>query len=105
MEKSKAITFIGFAIKARKVRCGVNAVSTLKKAELLIVCSTSSENTFKDAIKLSKKLSAQLLVLNDIKLEDVVYKENCKLIAILDKSLSNAILNSNDSHLMTIRED
>ncbi len=99
MGKTKAFTFIGFAIKARKVKMGVNAVNTLKKAELLIVCSTATENTLKEAVSLSKKLLAKLLVLNDIKLEEVVFKENCKLIAITDKALSKAILDSQDSHL------
>ena len=99
MEKTKAFTFIGFAIKARKVKMGVNAVKTLKRAELLIVCSTATENTLKESVSLSKRLLAKLLVLNDVKLEEVVFKENCKLIAITDKALANAILSSNDSHL------
>ncbi len=99
MEKTKAFTFIGFAIKARKVKMGVNAVKTLKKAELLIVCSTATENTLKESVSLSKKLNSKLLVLNEVKLEEVVFKENCKLIAILDKALSKAIIDSNDSRL------
>ena len=100
MEKTKAFTFIGFAIRARKVKMGVNAVKTLKKAELLIVCSTATENTLKEAVSLSKKLFAKLLVLYDVKLEEVVFKENCKLIAITDKALAKAVLdNCNDSHL------
>ncbi len=99
MQNSKPLTFIGFAIKARKVRCGVGAISTLKgKVPLLIICSTASDNTFDDAIKLSKKLSSKLLVATDVKVEDIVYKENCKLIAISDMGLAKAIIENIDSH-------
>ena len=71
MEKSKAFTFIGFAIRARKVKMGVNAVKTLKKAVLLILCHTASENTLKEAVSLSNKLNAKLLILNEIELEEM----------------------------------
>ena len=104
MEKSKAFTFIGFAIKARKLRCGVNAISTLKKADLLILCSSASENTKKDAVKLSKKLNAKLSVLNEVLLESVVYKDKCKLVAVTDNALAKAILNSGDSRFCEYQE-
>ena len=99
MEKTKAFTFIGFAIKARKVKLGVNAVKTLKRAEIMILCSSASENTVKEAVSLSKRLNAKLLILKGVLLEQVVYKQECKLIAIFDKALSKAILESNDSHI------
>ena len=99
MEKSKLNTFIGFSIKARKAKLGVNAVKTLKRAEILILCSSASENTYKEAISLSKKLNAKLYVLNEIKLEDIVFKENCKLMAVVDKNLSKAITECESRHL------
>lgn len=99
MEKSKPLTFIGFAIRARKVRAGVNAIATLKgKVKVLIICQTASKNTFKDAIELSKKLSAPLVVSKTYKVEDIIKKENCKLLAIQDESLGNAILQHLDNH-------
>ena len=99
MEQTKLNTFIGFAIKARNAKLGVNAVKTLKRADLLILCSTSSENTLKESVSLSKKLNAKLYILKEIKLEDVVFKENCKLIAVCDKNLSKAIIECKSSHL------
>ncbi|MBR2377500.1 MAG: hypothetical protein IKA85_07035 [Clostridia bacterium] len=100
MEKSKAFTFIGFAIKARKVKMGVNAVKTLKKAELLILCHTATENTLKESVSLSNKLNAKLLILNEIELEKVTFKAGVKLIAITDKALSDAILKSDERRLV-----
>ncbi len=99
METSKLFTFIGFAIKARKVKMGVNAIKTLKRAQLLILCHMASENTVKEAISLSKRLNAKLFILNDIKLEDVVFKDKLKLIAVCDDALAKAIIDSNDSRL------
>ena len=76
MINSKPITFIGFAIKARKVRFGVGAVGTLKpKVPLLIVCDSASDNTKKEVVKLATKLRSTLLIATDVKLEDIVHKE------------------------------
>ncbi len=98
MEKSKPLTFIGFALRARKVRSGVNAIQTLKKVKVLVICKTASQNTFSDAVKLAKKFGAPLIVSNTYKIEDIVKKENCKLLAIQDESLGNAVLQNLDSH-------
>ncbi|MBE7090352.1 MAG: hypothetical protein E7363_00315 [Clostridiales bacterium] len=87
----KAITFLGFAQRKRAVVKGVNAVSYQKKASLLILCSTAKENTVKAAKSLSKKLHAPLLVSNE-PVENLVHKENCKLIAVTDMNLARAIL-------------
>lgn len=99
MEKSKPLSYIGFALRARKVRSGVNAISTLKgNVYVLIICKSASENTFDDAIKLSKKFNAPLVISNTYKVQDLVNKENCKLLAIQDESLGNAVLQNLDSH-------
>ena len=90
MEKSKAFTFIGFAIKARKVKMGVNAVKTLKKAELLILCHTATENTLKEAVSLSNKLNAKLLILNEKELEkkyEKMLEQKVKLCEDVDEAL------------------
>lgn len=98
MEKSKILTFIGFSIRARKLRAGTNAIATLKKAKLLIICATASKNAFDEAVKLCKKLNAPLVVSKTYKVEELVKKENCKLVAIQDESLGNAILQNLDEH-------
>ena len=108
--KTKAETLVGFAIKANKCRFGVNSIESLKHAELLIVCPTASDNTKKEALKLSKKLSARLYI--SVKPldekgryickyyswngEETTYKENCKLIAITDKNFAKPITEFSD---------
>lgn len=104
--KSKVLSYLGFALKSRKIKRGVNTICTLKgKVKVLIICQTASENTFKDAISLSKKLCAQLIVSKTYKVEDLVHKEKCKLIAVEDDSLATAILQNLDDDFIKYSED
>jgi ribosomal protein L30E len=90
--KSKAETFIGFAIRTGKFRIGTNAVQTLKRAYLMIVCSTASQNTKEQAEKIAKKFHCQLIETASTTLEQLTHRENAKVMAIADKNLSVAIL-------------
>lgn len=92
MEKSKCETFIGFAIRARKCKIGVNACKTLKKAKLIAVCSSAGESTFKEAEKLAAKFSCPLLITKGRTLESMTHKDNAKVMAVTDAALSQAIL-------------
>ncbi len=92
MENSKILSYVGFATKMRKTVAGVNAIEhTKSKVELLMICKTASANTFKDAVKIAKKHSAKLIV-SEVPIETIARKEHCKLLAILDKGLAEAIL-------------
>ena len=92
--KSKANTFIGFAIRARKFRIGMNAVQTLKSINLLIVCKSASENTKDEAKKVANKYHCPMIITNTEKLEDITHRENAKVMAVADKSLAKAILDN-----------
>jgi hypothetical protein len=99
--KSKAVTFIGFAVRSRKIKCGVNAlILTRERIKLLILCSTAGEGTNKEALKLMKKFSCPLIICSGIKLEDVIYKDNCKLAGIFDINLAKAVLDNLDSNFL-----
>lgn len=92
MEKSKAETFIGFAIRSGKCKIGSGSVETLRKAELIVVCKTASENTIKQAKKFARRLKTRLFVTVDKTLSLMTYKENSKMIAITDSALAAAIV-------------
>lgn len=94
--KSKAQTFIGFAMRTGKFRIGTNAAATLKRAELVIVCKSASDNTKKEADKLAKKFHCPILETKKITLEELTHRENAKVMAIADKSLSLAVLSNSD---------
>lgn len=89
--RSKVESYVGFAIRAGKYRCGVGAVSTLKKANLLILCATAAKNTRDEAVKLAKKFHCPMILSDKYTVESLSGKENCKLMAITDASLAKAI--------------
>jgi len=92
--KSKAETFIGFSIRARKFRIGMNAINTLKRVELIIVCKTASENSKLEADKMGKRFHCRVIQTMDKSLEQITLRENAKVMAITDKALSKAILDN-----------
>lgn len=95
--KSKAETFIGFAMRTGKFRIGLNACGTLKGASLMIVCSSASENTVKQAKKLARRFGCVLLSPKEKTLEQITHRENAKVMAIADKELSKAILDNSEN--------
>ncbi len=105
MEKSKAETFIGFSIRANKCKIGFNAVSTLKKAYVMVVCKTASENTVNDSKKLAKKLHARLYKTVKKNLEDITFRDNAKVLAITDKALSKAFIDNTDKEYIEIEQE
>ncbi len=92
--KSKAQTFIGFAIRSNKFRIGLNACQTLKSINLIIICKTTAENTRKKALQLSKKHKCEAIITVQNTLDELAFRENAKVMAITDKALAQAILNS-----------
>ena len=100
MDNNKINTFMGFVIRTGRYRICVNAVATLKKAELMIVCHTASENTKKDAEKLARRLHVPLLQTAGESLESYVHRENAKVMAITDKGLAKAILENSENHFI-----
>lgn len=103
--KTNLKTFIGFSIRANKYKIGGNACKTLKKANLMIVCGTTAENSIKDAIKLSKKLGCKIYRTEGVTLESLTHRENAKVMAITDANLSEAILKEANNQLTEIGQE
>ncbi|MBE7087194.1 MAG: hypothetical protein E7369_02715 [Clostridiales bacterium] len=103
--KTKAETFIGFSVRAGKCRVGVNAVSTLKRVELIIVCKTASRNTASDALSLSKRFGCKIIRTTEKPLQDYVHRENAKVVAITDKALSKAIINNLEKDFIELNQE
>ena len=78
--RSKARTFIGFAIKAGRMRFGMNSVNSLKRAALILCCKSAAENTAKEAVSAAKKFGCPLLITKDAPLSEMVHRENVKAV-------------------------
>ncbi len=99
MEKrAKAETYIGFCLRARKIALGTGAVDCLKKdVYLILVCSTASANCFKLAEKFARRHSCPLMICR-CGLENAVCKQGCKLAAVRDRHLAEAIISAADDN-------
>ena len=98
--KSKVETFIGFAMRAGKYKIGANAIATLKKANLIIVCGTASENSKKLAEKYARRFNAQLLETTNKTLSEFTHRDNAKMMAITDPTLAKAVLDNSENYLI-----
>ncbi len=84
-------SYLGFAIKSGKILYGIDSVLASKKRKhLLILSSTASDNLKKKAFLHSERLNIPMIEIPN--LEEISYKQNCKLVAILEPNLAKAIL-------------
>lgn len=100
--KSKAETFIGFAVRSGKFRSGANTLATLKKAYLILVCETAAENTVKTALKYGAKYRSRVFKTCGTELCDLAHKDGIKIAAITDFSLAKAVAENAAPQLIEI---
>lgn len=89
MNTKKIETFIGFAIKSRKIAFGEDNIKTSKKIALIIVDADYSDK-YKERINRLEKAE----VIEIPNLSGLTHRENVHSIAILDENLANGIKQS-----------
>ena len=98
MQRSKAESYIGFCIRAGKLTCGANAVEQTKKdVYLLLLCDGASDNAKKKARSLCTRFGCKIILCAEGRLEALTGKPNCKLAAVRDRGLANAIISATDN--------
>ncbi len=102
--KGKTQTFLGFAVRAGKYRTGFNSVASLKRVYLLVVCKSASENSLKDAKKLATKFHCPLIQTKTDTLEEIIFKQNAKIMAVTDKELAHAAVINSEKDFITVQE-
>ncbi len=97
MAQSKVQSYIGFCKRARKITLGSSAIGTLKGGVyLLLLDKKAAKNSLRYALKYKRKFGCPLLVCGE-DFEELVGKSSCRLAAIQEKNLAEAILNSGES--------
>ena len=97
MVQSKVRSYIGFCFKSGKITLGSSAIGILKGGVyLLILDGKAAKNSLRYALKYKNRFNCPLLICND-NFEHLVGKPLCRLAAIRDRNLADAILNSGDS--------
>lgn len=95
---SKAETFIGFSIKSRKIVWGLDNVLKLRSTpKLIIVCKTLMENSEKKLTAYALQKSVKVLKLINKTLDEVVGRQNCKVIALTDTNLAQAVIDNSEN--------
>lgn len=89
MNIKKIETFIGFAIKSRKIAFGEDNIKVSKKVALIIVDADYTDK-YKERIKKLEKGE----VVEIPNLSSLAHRENVHSIAILDENLANGIKQS-----------
>ena len=97
MEKSKIETYIGFAIRSRKIIFGAETIEKQKKGVFLLVIDGGiGKNSLKPMLRAQEKLGCPLYITDDGALAGWVHRPAVKAVAITDDNLASAMINSAD---------
>ena len=89
MAQNKIFSYVGFAIKAGKVKYGVDNIICAKKAPAVILISSDlSDNSLK---QLEKYMTAHASEHFIVDLKAILPGKNCKALGITDTNLADAI--------------
>ena len=90
-DKEKVKTYVGFAIKSRKIKFGVDDILKLKNVDIIIVSDALAESGMKKIEGFASKKSCKIFKLDKIEFFELVQNESIKAMAISDKNLADAI--------------
>ncbi len=84
-------SYLGFAVKSGKIIYGIDGVlASRKKKFLMILSGDAAQNLKKKTALHSERFSIPVIEVPD--LPAIIYKQNCKLVAILEPNIAKAIL-------------
>ncbi|MDR2266546.1 MAG: hypothetical protein LBE09_03020 [Christensenellaceae bacterium] len=95
LQRAKARTYIGFAIKSRTAIIGTDNILKCRRVNLLLIDETLSDNA--KAKLMSKHQDTNRCITID-NLGELTSLEGCKALAILNHNLAMAILKCADAH-------
>lgn len=102
MPANKIDTYIGFALKSRKVVFGLDLLKVQAvKIKVIIADNTLSEKSLREVKFLSGKYKIPLLI-SEAELNETLHKKNCKTIGITDINLSKAVLANIDGSFYSL---
>lgn len=88
---SKVKTYVGFAVKSRKIKFGVDDIIKLKSANLILASDALAESGLGKLKSYALKKSIEIIVIDEICFNDIIQNISVKAAAILDYNLADAI--------------
>lgn len=98
---NKLETLIGFAVKSGKIVFGFdNLCETRKNVKLVIYSPTTNDKVKQKLVLLCQHKKWDLIETVDT-LENLIHRDNCKVIGIVDKNMSDTILKLDNIKVIT----
>lgn len=91
LQINKAKTYIGFAIKSRAIKFGVDDILKSKRCKLVLVSEMLQESSFNKITKFCNQKNIDLLKIGLENFENLLDNKSVKAVAILDDNLALAI--------------
>lgn len=88
---SKVKTYIGFAIKSRKIKYGVDDILKLKNAGIILVSESLADSGMKKLEGFAERKSIKLTKFSEEEFLELIQNNSIKATAILDDNLADAI--------------
>ena len=89
---TKIESYLGFAIRSGKIIFGYdNLFQSKKTPKLVLICSTQNEKVTNKVFKFCVNNDIECIKLVDLILADLIKRDNCKVVGIIDENLANVI--------------
>lgn len=94
LETSKIKSYLSFSIRSGKIIFGVDNLFQAKhKPNLVLICSLQNEKVTNKIIKFCDSSNIAYIKLEQLILADLIGRDNCKVVGLLDNNLAEAIRN------------
>ena len=94
MDVKKISSYLMFSIRSGKIIFGVDKLFVSKKMPcLVLICSTQNEKVSNKVLKFCNINKIKVIKLKDLILSELIGRDNCKVVGLLDYNLANAIIN------------
>ena len=98
MEIKKISSYLSFSIRSGKIIFGVDKLLECKKIPFVVlICSTQNDKVTKKVIKFCDDNNIRFIKLKNIILADLLGRDNCKVVGLLDFNLANAVIKEFDN--------
>ena len=98
---SKLEALLGFSVKSGKIVFGFDNLCETRKNVKMVIYSPTTNDKIKQKLKLLCNHKGWMLVESIENLETIIHRDNCKVVGILDGSMSSAILKLDNIKVIT----
>lgn len=93
MRIDKIKSYLGFSIRSGKVIFGSDKLFEGKKTpKVVLICSLQNEKVTNKVLRFCEQNNIKSIKLDGMTLAELIGRDNCKVIGVLDKSLGDAII-------------